>query len=160
FTEESFRQWMAEWIIFEDLPLKDVLNQYIWTSISVKAYIGIAIYLIDESWSLQQRLLNFVELEGAHSGKNIANKFIKMVEFYKIENKIIGITTDNASNNDTMIDNIEIWAIEQNLNFSDKNHFRCFAHILNLAVQAGLKHLKEEIEQIQNLILKCRSLSQ
>ncbi|CAG8603612.1 465_t:CDS:2, partial [Gigaspora rosea] len=111
----------------------------IWTSISVKAYIEITIHFIDESWSLQQRLLNFVELEGVHSGKNIANKFIKM---------IIRITTDNASNNNTMLDNIELWAIEQNLNFSNKNHFQCFTHILNLDVQAGLKHLKKEIEQI------------
>ncbi|CAG8797167.1 3203_t:CDS:2, partial [Gigaspora margarita] len=39
----------------------------IWTSISVKAYIGITIHFIDKSWSLQQRILNFVELEGAHS---------------------------------------------------------------------------------------------
>ncbi|CAG8848960.1 34927_t:CDS:2, partial [Gigaspora margarita] len=115
FTEESFRQWMAEWIIFEDLPFtiiegrfksmiekalkikvvsadtiqRDILQKYsqihdnirqelqvpnklaftldIWTSISVKAYIGITIHFIDKSWSLQQRILNFVELEGAHS---------------------------------------------------------------------------------------------
>ncbi|CAG8801057.1 35604_t:CDS:2, partial [Gigaspora margarita] len=59
----------------------------IWTSILVKAYIGITIYFIDKSWSFQQRILNFVELEGAHSGKNIANEFIKMVEFYNIETK-------------------------------------------------------------------------
>ncbi|KAF0552780.1 zinc finger bed domain-containing protein ricesleeper 2-like [Gigaspora margarita] len=48
----------------------------------------------------------------------------------------------------------------KNLTFSDKNHFQYFAHVLNLAVQAGLKHLKEEIEQIRNIILKYRSSSQ
>ncbi|KAF0519155.1 zinc finger bed domain-containing protein ricesleeper 2-like [Gigaspora margarita] len=94
FTEESFRQWMAEWIIFEDFPFtiiegrfksmieralkikvvsadtiqRDILQKYlqihdnirqelqassklaftldIWTSISVKAYIGITIHLL------------------------------------------------------------------------------------------------------------------
>ncbi|CAG8763863.1 10007_t:CDS:2, partial [Gigaspora rosea] len=112
---KSFKQWMAEWIIFEDLPFTiiegrfksmieralkikvvsadtiqhDILQKYsqihdnirqelqvssklaftldIWTSISVKAYIGITLYFIDKSWSHQQRILNFVKLEGAHS---------------------------------------------------------------------------------------------
>ena len=60
----------------------------IWTSVSVKAYIGITIHFIDKSWLLQQKILNFIELEGSHTGKNIANEFIKMVEFYNIKNKV------------------------------------------------------------------------
>ncbi|CAG8606163.1 12358_t:CDS:2 [Cetraspora pellucida] len=114
FTEESFKQWMAEWIIFEDLP--------------------------------------FTIIEGC---------FKPMIE-KALEFKIISADTiqHNASNNNTMIDNIESWAIEQNIDFSEKNHFCCFAHVLNLAVQAGLKQLKEEIDQIQNIILKCHSSPQ
>ncbi|CAG8855577.1 42301_t:CDS:1, partial [Gigaspora margarita] len=73
---------------------------------------------------------------------------------------INGITVDNASNNDTMIYHLESWSTNKNINFSDSNHFRCFAHVVNISVQAALKKLKDETDKIRNLILKSRSSPQ
>jgi hypothetical protein len=49
----------------------------------------------------------------------------------------MGITTDNASNNLTFIDALA----KENIFFQKENHFRCFAHVINLCVQDILKEL-------------------
>ncbi|KAF0429469.1 zinc finger bed domain-containing protein ricesleeper 2-like [Gigaspora margarita] len=155
FTEESFRQWMAEWIIFEDLPFTIIEGHF--KSIIERA---LKIKVVSADTIQRNILQKYSQIHNnIHQELQASSKLAFILDIWT-SISIIGITTDNASNNNTIIDNIELWAIEKILTFSDKNHFRCFAHVLNLAVQAGLKHLKEEIEQIRNIILKCHSSSQ
>jgi hypothetical protein len=54
-----------------------------------------------------------------------------------------------------------LWAKDNDINFSENNQqCRCFAHVVNLAVQGALKELKPEIDKIRNLIVKSRLSSQ
>ncbi|KAJ1552838.1 hypothetical protein HK096_010242, partial [Nowakowskiella sp. JEL0078] len=59
---------------------------------------------------------------------------------YNFGNKIMGITCDNASNNDKFIEIL----LERNEHFFDFNHFRCFAHVINLAVQEAYYNVTSE----------------
>lgn len=59
-----------------------------------------------------------------------------------------------------MIHHLELWAIGKDISFSTNNHFRCFAHVVNLSVQAALKQLKDEIDKVRNLIIKSCSSPQ
>ena len=60
-----------------------------------------------------------------------------------------------------MFSYLELWAKDNDIDFSGNNQqCRCFAHVVNLAVQAALKELKPEIDKIRNLIVKSRSSSQ
>ncbi|CAG8666084.1 21618_t:CDS:2 [Dentiscutata erythropus] len=49
-----------------------------WTSTAVKAYMGIIAHYIDKDWQLQQKTLDFVEVEGSHTGANLANEVINI----------------------------------------------------------------------------------
>ncbi len=54
-------------------------------------------------------------------------------------------TTDNASNNDTFIRSLEVTCSAEGIEFkAEKQHVRCLAHIINLAVQQALKSLEAE----------------
>ncbi|KAF0554872.1 zinc finger bed domain-containing protein ricesleeper 2-like [Gigaspora margarita] len=132
----------------------------LWTSSVVKAYMGVIVHFIDQNWQLQQKTLDFFKIEGSYTGKNLANELIQVFEFYNIESKINGITVDNATNNDMMIYHLELWAIDKDISFCTNNHFHCFAHVVNLSVQAALKQLKDEIDKIRNLIIKSHSSPQ
>lgn len=65
-----------------------------------------------------------------------------MLKFYNIENRIQGITTDNASANFKFLEYLQDLIGD---NFSKvENHFLCFGHILNLAAQDFIKTLNLE----------------
>ena len=61
--------------------------------------------------------------------------------------RVCAITTDNASNNDTMIDELVKTECDINPLFDRKCHMPCLAHVLNLAVQDGLKELKTIVDE-------------
>lgn len=61
----------------------------------------------------------------------------------------MGITTDNATNNDTFINLLADWMYESNIPFEkEEKHFRCFAHIINLSVHKALQKLENKIKQV------------
>jgi hypothetical protein len=52
-------------------------------------------------------------------------------------------TTDNATNNDTLMSILETVCKSKNIEFTAyDNHVRCLAHVINLAAQAALSKLK------------------
>ena len=66
---------------------------------------------------------------------------------------MLAVTCDNASNMDTMFTYIATSCKEEEVDFDSNNQrVRCLAHIINLAAQSTLKHLKvhtlEEEEEI------------
>jgi hypothetical protein len=63
--------------------------------------------------------------------------------------------SDNAANNDTFLKEFEKVCIENRIDFHHKrNHMRCIAHIMNLAVQEILKHIKAGEAQDEDFILQ------
>ncbi|GBC48099.2 zinc finger BED domain-containing protein RICESLEEPER 2-like [Rhizophagus irregularis DAOM 181602=DAOM 197198] len=72
---------------------------------------------------------------------------------WKLQHILLDITLDNASNNAVFIRLLTNWAIEKRI-FFDKNdnHFRCFAHVINLSVQVALTQLESEISKLRDLV--------
>lgn len=64
----------------------------------------------------------------------------------------MGITLDNASNNDGFIRLLANWSIDNSFSFDSNFHFRCFAHVINLAVQVALSCLNKEISKVKFVI--------
>ena len=62
-----------------------------------------------------------------------------MHNILKIFKQVFAITTDNASNNKTMVASLEKIMNENGLIFSMHHHVQCMAHVLNLVIQGGLK---------------------
>ena len=73
---------------------------------------------------------------------------------FGIEGKILLVTCDNASNNDTMIDNLD----DSLTGFLSLNRTRCFAHILNLVAKALLKQFDLKTEPATDLNVDERLL--
>jgi hypothetical protein len=71
----------------------------------------------------------------SRSGINLAEAFVNVLQEFKIGGKILFVTCDNASNNDTMVEELE----DRLTKFSTVNGTRCFTHILNLVAKSLLK---------------------
>lgn len=61
---------------------------------------------------------------------------------YNLLSKILSVTTDNATNMDTLFEELEKLYSELGITFDSKNYrTRCFDHIMNLACQAMIRSI-------------------
>lgn len=73
----------------------------------------------------------------------------------------MAVTTDNATNNDTLMKDLERNCQDRNINFTAKNnHVRCLAHIINLAAQDALATLKVGYIENEDEMLNNEELSE
>ena len=126
-----------------------------WSSKSFQSFYGITIHFIDNDWTLQSFALDLVASEGKHKGSDIAKLFFQVVKFFEIQDRIQGITVDNASANETFMENLGVLMEKENFTFNHEDqHFRCYAHILNLAVQDILKLINTPVEEDGKLTIE------
>ena len=92
-----------------------------------------------EDGQLRSATLGFRRFFGSHSGANIAETLLKLLDHYAITTKLEYITTDNASNNDSALVELARLLAIRNIQFKPEiSRLRCFGHIINLVVKAFL----------------------
>ncbi|XP_078447621.1 putative transcriptional regulator tpeD [Wolffia australiana] len=123
-----------------------------WTSQNNIPLLGITAHWVDNNWKIRELLLGLRQIKGSHSGSNLVTLVVEVAYHYGIESKICAITTDNASNNKTMIASIVQQLKPVNPQFTIDRHVLCFAHILNLVVQADLKVIRNPEPPTANLL--------
>lgn len=74
-----------------------------WTGPSQKDFLGVTAHWIDDSWVQKELVIGLEPLDGAHTGKNLAEAMVNLAERFHIGEKIQSITTDNASNMTAMV---------------------------------------------------------
>ena len=117
-------------------PGRISLTSNLWSSLTTDGYMFLTAHFIDKDWKLHKRILNFCFMRTPHAG-------------IALSEKIFSVTLDKASSTDVSID-----ALQTQLHLKgslpcngDFFHLRCYAHILNLVVQDGLKEIDVSIEK-------------
>jgi hypothetical protein len=59
-----------------------------WTSSNNTSFLGITAHLITNEWELKSFLLDFIKIDGEHSGENIKDTFLKSLRKFNIESKV------------------------------------------------------------------------
>jgi len=137
-----------------NLTSKIALTTDIWSSnYNNSAFLGITMHYINNNWETKKCLLDFISIEGSHSGRLILTKLTEVLQDFNISNRIISLTTDNGSNMLACGRELanELEAGFFNFEFS---HNRCAAHIINLAVKAGMKYLDDSIIKLRKFVIK------
>lgn len=73
-----------------------------WSSKSRQAFLGVKAYWITADWHLREEVIGFEPLYGRHSGINLAEVVNSLVHSYGIQDRLVSVTADNASNNKAM----------------------------------------------------------
>lgn len=119
-----------------------------WSARNGQSYYGITIHFLDDDWNYHSLALDFVPSEGKHTGRDIAKIFFDVLKHYGIQDKVQGITVDNASANTTFIRELDVLMKKEKIDFNiEDQHFRCFSHIMNLGVQDVLKLINIEVTE-------------
>ncbi|XP_034047686.1 zinc finger BED domain-containing protein 1-like [Thalassophryne amazonica] len=98
-----------------------------WTSRNTVSYLTITCHHIDEEWRLASSVLQTRAVETSHTASNLADPLIEAIQEWGITDKNPAIVTDNAAN------------IMRAVQLMGHFHMGCFVHLINLALQAGLK---------------------
>ncbi|KAJ5244686.1 hypothetical protein N7489_004782 [Penicillium chrysogenum] len=73
-----------------------------WTSQNSLPMLAINAHWMSSAFQQYRACIEFVGIEGSHSGENLANIVATVLERFHISDKVMTITADNASNNDTL----------------------------------------------------------
>jgi hypothetical protein len=113
-------------------------------------------HCITNDWKIKKCLLDFIFIEESHSAALILTKLTDVLQEFNISDRIISLTTDNSSN---MLACRRKLASELETGFFNFTftHNRCAAHIINLAVKAGMKHLDSSIVKLRKFVNKIKN---
>ncbi|GJW23573.1 zinc finger BED domain-containing protein RICESLEEPER 2-like protein [Tanacetum coccineum] len=122
------------------------------------SYMCVTAHWIEPStWQMMKRVISFEEFLSPHTGTNLKYMLEKVFVIYGLQEKIMSITLDNASNNTSAMNKLRL---KYNPPMAGRfYHSRCVAHIINLVVQAGLKvpiinQMKESFKQMLKDVFK------
>jgi hypothetical protein len=132
------------------------LTADMWTSMNREAYLGITIHYVNSDWHLCNFLLDIIPFTTRHTGENIAQEIVRVLNEFNISDKIIALTTDNES---AMIVCGRKVADSLNAELSSMNfsHYRCAAHVLNLGVKQGLQLVSNSVDKVRELMIKIKN---
>lgn len=144
----------------------------LWSSPNHVSFMGITCGWMDSGFNVHDIVVGFGKLIGEHSGVNIARHFYERLEslgvthkvtllyfsflilnFFKISFslfKVSSITTDNASSNGTFIEEFIELTKNSVSPFQEEKWIRCFAHIINLAVQSAIDPMRPMFDKVLN----------
>ncbi|KAH9466397.1 hypothetical protein Pst134EB_001453 [Puccinia striiformis f. sp. tritici] len=96
--------------VVRNVPSRKVVSSEIgrlYTAVQESLIESLHKHTADGGYKLESMPLDFVRLKGSHTGVHLADTVRVVVEKFGVQNKICGIVTDNASNNETMIEEIK-----------------------------------------------------
>ena len=99
----------------------------IWTSRQTQSYCRVTVQFITDTWHLKSAALETFEFNCDHTAENITLKLNTVATKWGLNNKVVCVVTDNASN--------MLSAISQ----TGWRYLPWFAHTSNLIVQDSIK---------------------
>lgn len=113
-----------------------------WSNSNNTPFVAVTAHFIDEECKLMSVLLDCSDLEGNHTGANLADCIESTLKTFEIDDKIISITTDNARN------------MKLAASILGLKHFPCFAHTLNLIVKHAIKEsIIDIVEEVKKIVI-------
>lgn len=128
-----------------------------WTSPFRQSFMAVTGYFLDQEWNYREILLGFEPLYGSHTGAYLSTVLLNLLEKHEVTNRVVTITTDNASNNGTMLGSLQ-GAIET---LELPSHIPvvripCIAHVIQLSLKellgqmdANPRNDREEMEWVE-----------
>jgi len=102
-------------------------------------------YFIDADWEYREVLLGFEPLSSVHTRAYLSTVVLDLLEKHGIKERVLAVTTDNASNNSTLISSLQDSLQSQGLR-SDTLIIRvpCLAHVIQLSLKQLLGQMKAD----------------
>lgn len=111
-----------------------------WTSNSPQSFMAVTAHYVSKFWKPVSVLLGCFKMNESHTAENLRNLLIELVKRWKLERKIVSISTDTAFN------------IIAAIRLTGWEHVPCFAHKLNLVVQDSVNDILPIIKKVRSIV--------
>ena len=125
-----------------------------WTSDTGAPYMVLTAHWINNEWDLKHVIIAFQRFPHPHTGEQIQEITLKILQEFSIVTKASTITIDNGAN---QVAGMKILSIRLAKELQVKfNVIRCGAHTIALVVNAGLKKLQPIIDKVRAFVIEIR----
>lgn len=69
-----------------------------WTSPYQTSFLAVTAHWINDIWVQQDIIIGFEHLKGSHTSEALLEVFLKVIERFTLQQKVMSITSDNGSN--------------------------------------------------------------
>jgi hypothetical protein len=140
---------------FKDSCQRVCLTTDGWTSQQLDSYMTVTARFIDDNWRFHKKVIGFFMVKG-HKGDDIGKNVMRCMAEWGIE-RVMTVTVDNASANDTGIGYLRRHLSGNNIANGKYLHMRCAAHIVNLIVHDGLKEVDLSVKRVRAAVRYIRN---
>jgi hypothetical protein len=130
----------------------------IWSGNAKEDYLSVVAHYVNADWQLEKRIIGLRLIDVSHSGQNIADRVVAVLEEYGLIAKTFSVTLDNASANTTAITKMSPKLSEYVGTLLLHQRFAC--HIINLIVKSALDVIKKYLEAFRTAISFINSSNQ
>ncbi len=114
-----------------------------WTSSNNIVFMSVTNYFINKNWKYREVLLTFQSLSDAHTSETMTQIVVNILKKYNLENRLLAVITDNASNNEKMRKEMKKILRDIDIEWDhEKNHVFCIAHVIQFAINELLESMK------------------
>ncbi|EAU30716.1 predicted protein [Aspergillus terreus NIH2624] len=129
-----------------------------WTSPDQKAFLALTGYFLTDDLDYHEIILGFRPVSGSHTGETLAAIVLSVLHKHNLCHRLLGVTTDNASNNSTMFSSLTEQLrdeLDTNIQIQDtiadpelskilrnQHHIPCLAHVIQLCVTSFMNKLR------------------
>ncbi|CAJ2676966.1 unnamed protein product [Trifolium pratense] len=135
------------------IPNRISLTFDLWESCTTETYICLTAHFVNANWKLNSKLLNF-RLVYPPTGGEMCERIIELLNDWGIEKKIFSLTLGDSVENDILQEQLKTQLGLQNGLLCDGEffHVHCFARVLSLIVDEGLKLVGDAAYKIRESI--------
>jgi hypothetical protein len=123
----------------------------IWSGNAKEDYLSVVAHYVSKDWLLEKRVIGLRLIETSHTGENITDRVMTVLEGYGVVNKVFSITLNNASSNSKAMDKLR--PLLSGYVGTLFLHQHCACHIINLIVKCGLKRLQPYLDSFRTAIV-------
>jgi hypothetical protein len=145
-------------LLLKKLPqdrIKVSLALNCWSSYNRQDYLTINAYFIDANWNYHEVLLVFEHVIESHTGARLTEILNNVMIRHSLEDRILAIITNSASNNQTMLKEL-LRMIRDNRVYAnlhtdvhDIQRVPCLAHVIQLAVKKLLDRIRINLKNVE-----------
>jgi len=139
------------------IPNRISLTFDLWESNTTETYICLTAHFVDANWKLISKVLNF-RLVYPPIAAEISERMIELLNDWGIEKKIFSLTLDDSFENNVMLEQLKNQLCLRNGLLCDGEffHAHCFASVLKLIAEEGLKLVSGAVYEIRDSIMFVR----